>query len=80
MTKFKFLCNHSGEYDFTDKKTGKHFSGLAYYLIIVKDGDCFPVVKKCTEDVYKQSLKFEKEQTLNLFFDENQRVSGVNVI
>ena len=80
MTKFKFLCNHSGRYDFTDKKSGKHYSGIANYLIIVKDGDCFPLVKKCTEAVYQESCEFENGQTINLFFDENQRISGVNVI
>lgn len=80
MTKFKFLCNHSGRYDFTDKKTGKHFSGVAYYVIIVKDGDCFPLVKKCTENVFDKTSEFETGQLINLFFDENQRVSDVNPI
>lgn len=80
MTKFEFLANHCGRYDFIDKKTGKRISGNAYYLIIAKEGDCFPLVKKCTESVFHDSCDFANGQSINLFFDENQRISGVNVI
>ena len=80
LTKFEFLCSHSGKYDFTDKKTGKHISGFAYYLVIVKEGDCFPLVKKCTETAFQQSCDLANGQMINLYFDENQRVSDINVI
>lgn len=76
MTEFTYLCNHSGAWAFTDKKTGEAKSGISYYLILVKKDNCKPAVYKCSESAYRESCELKPHTTINLFFDENQTVSA----
>lgn len=75
MTKFKFLCNYSGNYVLDNGK-----SGTAFYIVAVKDNNCKPQVLKASQDMFKESCQLKGGEELNLFFDERQRVTGIKVL
>lgn len=75
MTKFKYLANYSGSYTLDNGK-----SGVAFYVVAVKDGNCKPLVMKCSQDVFNETSKLKGGETLNLYFDERQRITGINIL
>lgn len=76
MTKFKYLACYSGSYTLDNGK-----SGVAFYVIAVKfEKSCKPLVIKTTQEIYNEAAKLKGGEICNLFFDENQRATGLNVI
>lgn len=75
MTKFKYLANYSGSYTLDNGK-----SGVAFYVVAVKENNCKPLVMKCSQDVFNETSKLKGGETLNLYFDERQRITGINIL
>lgn len=75
MTKFKYLANYSGTYTLDNGK-----SGVAFYVVAVKENNCKPLVMKCSQDVFNETSKLKGGEDLNLYFDERQRITGINIL
>ena len=55
MTKFKYLANYSGSYTLDNGK-----SGVAFYVVAVKENNCKPLVMKCSQDVFNETSKLKE--------------------
>lgn len=75
MTNYKYLASYSGSYTLENGK-----SGVAFYVIAAKEKNCKPLVLKATQEVFNEASKLKGGETLNLYFDERQRITGINVL
>lgn len=75
MIEYTFLACTSGNWKLDNGK-----SGISYYLIVKKPDACKPVICKATEDIFKKACTLKGAEKLHLFFDENQRAIGMEIL